>query len=203
MIEWLFFDLGSTLLDETDRTNERICETSKLLEVDESVFRNQLNETAKTHPYVIHMDLPNGRIWAQWPKRLDPLYPDAIPTLDALHKKYRLGVIDNHGKDTAILLGINRFFTTYMASAIAGFGKPDLRIFKMALEQAQCAPENAVMIGDRLDNDIFPAKMFGMKTVWIRQGFGGVPEPMSKEYEPDYTVQSLTELKDLLLGASS
>ena len=165
MIEWLFFDLGSTLLDETDRTNERISETAKLIKVDESVFRTQLDNAAKTHPYVIHMDLPNESKWAPWPKRLDPLYPDAIPTLDALHKKYRLGVIANHGKDTATLLGIDRFFTTYMASAIAGFGKPDLRIFEMALEQAQCSPKNAVMIGDRLDNDIFPAKKLGMNTI--------------------------------------
>ena len=37
---------------------------------------------------------------------------------------------------------------------------------------AGCQAENAVMIGDRLDNDIAPAKKLGMKTVWIRQGDG-------------------------------
>jgi len=133
MIEWLFFDLGSTLLDETDRVNERINETAKLLGTDAATFLVQLEAAAKTHPYVIKMSLPDGVEWSPWPKRLDPLYPTAIPTLDALHKKYRLGVIANHGKDTAKLLGIDQFFTTYMASEIAGFGKPDLRIFEMAL----------------------------------------------------------------------
>ncbi|MDE5966300.1 MAG: HAD hydrolase-like protein [Lachnospiraceae bacterium] len=34
------------------------------------------------------------------------------------------------------------------------------RIFELALERASCSPENAVMIGDRLDNDIIPAKRF-------------------------------------------
>ena len=30
------------------------------------------------------------------------------------------------------------------------------------------------MIGDRIDNDIAPAKSLGMNTVWIRQGYGGL-----------------------------
>lgn len=28
------------------------------------------------------------------------------------------------------------------------------------------------MIGDRIDNDIVPAKQMGMKTIWGKQGFG-------------------------------
>lgn len=194
MIEWLFFDLGSTLLDETDRVNERIEATAKLLQMETAAFRMQLKQAARTHPYVIQRELPDGAAWASWPKRLDPLYPTAIPLLDILYKKYQLGVIANHGKDTAERLGIAHFFKVYMVSETAGCRKPDLRIFEMALAQANCAPENAVMIGDRLDNDIYPAKKLGMKTIWIRQGFGGDTEPVSEEYEPDYTVKSLGEL---------
>ncbi|MDR0286423.1 MAG: HAD family hydrolase, partial [Clostridiales bacterium] len=144
------------------------------------------------------MKLPNEAVWASWPKRLDPLYPDAIPLLTELSNRYSLGVIANHGKDTAELLGINRFFKVYTASGAVGFGKPDLRIFEMALTQANCKPENALMIGDRLDNDIYPAKKLGMKTMWIKQGFGGMAEPVSPEHEPDYMVDSLPEILDVL-----
>ena len=28
------------------------------------------------------------------------------------------------------------------------------------------------MIGDRIDNDIVPAKQLGVKTIWVKQGFG-------------------------------
>jgi HAD superfamily hydrolase (TIGR01509 family) len=198
IIEWLFFDLGSTLLDETNRVNERIEATAKLLQIDTVMFRHQLNQEAKTNPYVIHMELPDGVLWVPWAKRLDPLYPDAIPVLNELSKKYRLGVIANHGKDTAELLGIDHFFKVYAASRSVGYSKPNLRIFEMALEQANCVSENALMIGDRLDNDIYPAKKLGMKTMWIRQGFGGVPEPMSIEYEPDYKVHSLRNILEIL-----
>ena len=50
------------------------------------------------------------------------------------------------------------------------------------------------MVGDRLDNDIIPANKIGMTTVWIKQGFGGVAEPKSKDEQPDYTVDNLNEL---------
>ena len=56
-----------------------------------------------------------------------------------------------------------------IASAEEGVSKPDRRIFEIALERSGCKPENAVMIGDRIDNDIVPAKQLGMKTIWIKQ----------------------------------
>ena len=37
--------------------------------------------------------------------------------------------------------------------------------YHRALTAAKCLPDNAVMIGDRLDNDIAPDKKVGMKTV--------------------------------------
>ncbi len=42
--------------------------------------------------------------------------------------------------------------------------------------------------------DILPAKSLGMKTVWIKQGFGALQKPLSKSEEPDYTINNLTEL---------
>lgn len=57
-----------------------------------------------------------------------------------------------------------------IASAEEGVSKPDPRIFEIALGRADCKAEHAVMIGDRIDNDVVPAKKMGMKTVWIRQG---------------------------------
>ena len=71
--------------------------------------------------------------------------------------------------------------------------KPDIRIFGYALDKTNCSPQETCMIGDRLDNDILPAKSLGMKTVWIKQGFGALQKPLSKSEEPDYTINNLTE----------
>ena len=118
--------------------------------------------------------------------------------LTPLNKKYPLGVIANHGKDTAKQLGLDTYFTVYTASEAAGCKKPDPRIFQMALTQANCDPKNAIMIGDRLDNDIYPAKKLGMQTIWIKQGFGGMTTPPSEEYTADFEVASLPELLRIL-----
>ena len=57
-----------------------------------------------------------------------------------------------------------------------------------------------IMGGDRLDNDIAPANKIGMKTVWIKQGYGGLSKPHSEEEQPDHTVDSLNELIHLFIS---
>ena len=62
------------------------------------------------------------------------------------------------------------------------------------MAKAGCTPEQAVMIGDRIDNDIVPAKQMGMKTVWIKQGVGKYWNIQGDGEAPEYEVDSLTEL---------
>lgn len=50
------------------------------------------------------------------------------------------------------------------------------------------------MIGNRLDNNIAPAKAIGMKTVSIKQGFGGLQVPTSEKDAPDEMVGCLSDL---------
>ena len=192
MIKWIFFDLGSTLLDESARVQERIDATAVRLDMGPEAFEAML-ERAKP-PYALKMELPGGVEWAPWPERLDPLYPGAPALLRELHGHYKLGVIANHGADTAERLGIVQHLDVIVTSEEMGFGKPDLRIFQAALERAGCAPEEACMVGDRLDNDIVPAKRLGMKTIWVRQGWGGRGVPVSEEMAPDMTVNTLEEV---------
>lgn len=45
-----------------------------------------------------------------------------------------------------------------IASAEEGVSKPNPKIFEIALQRAQCEANKAIMIGDRIDNDIVPAK---------------------------------------------
>ena len=113
-----------------------------------------------------------------------------------------LGVIANQAKGLKARLGdwgVLPYFSVVASSWEAGFAKPDPALFRYALSLAACVPEEAVMIGDRLDNDIFPAKALGMKTVWLRQGFGALQTPKGPEYTPDHTIDSLTELPGIFL----
>ncbi|HPR40347.1 MAG TPA: HAD family hydrolase, partial [Oscillospiraceae bacterium] len=129
-------------------------------------------------------------------------YPGAADLLAALAGRYRLGIVANQAAGTEDRLrnwGLRDYFEIVCSSAELGVSKPDLLIFETALEQANAVPESCFMIGDRLDNDIAPAKKLGMGTVWIRQGFGLYQVAPSSEYEPDYTAESLSEAAGLFL----
>lgn len=54
------------------------------------------------------------------------------------------------------------------------------------------------MIGDRIDNDIVPANSLGMYTIWIKQGFWRYWSIKNDIEKADYTVNSLSELCEIL-----
>lgn len=91
-----------------------------------------------------------------------------------------------------------RYISLVLASAEEGIAKPEPEIFLRALSRAECKPEEAVMIGDRLDNDIFPANCLGMKTIQVSHGMAAYQHPEDKEHTPDFTVSSLEELLKIL-----
>ncbi len=109
-----------------------------------------------------------------WHSEDEKPFADAAETLETLKARgYHLGIIANQVAGTAQRLdawGLLKYFDVVAASAELGVAKPDKLIFEKALEMAGCQPHNAVMVGDRLDNDIFPAKALGMRTVWMRKG---------------------------------
>lgn len=135
-----------------------------------------------------------------WKSELETIYPQADYVLNYLSVKYNLGIIANQNKDLSERLrqfGIYDYFNIVVSSSDIGFAKPDERIFKFALKQANCPAQNTYMIGDRLDNDIIPAQHIGMRTVWIKQGFGGLGNPDKLSTFPDYIVENLSELLNL------
>jgi putative hydrolase of the HAD superfamily len=54
------------------------------------------------------------------------------------------------------------------------------------------------MIGDRLDIDIGPANELGIKTIRTLNSIYKVQQPISKKEEPLYSINSLSELPDIL-----
>lgn len=79
-----------------------------------------------------------------------------------------------------------------------GIAKPDMAIFEKALELAACAAEESVMEGDRLDNDMAPAKAIGMKTIWIKQGLAAYQDTELGYGAADHQINVLSELLTIL-----
>lgn len=198
-IEWLFFDVGSTLVDESRANEHRIWDAIAGTDIsyeDAYARAAQLAAQNIAHP-LKHLGLPV----TPWHSEDEIVYPQAADCLAALHGKYKIGIIANQNPGTAVRMeryGLSRYLDLIIASAEEGLEKPDPRIFELALKRADCLPGHAVMIGDRLDNDILPAKRLGLKTIWIRQGFGGMGRPLTEMDTPDHCVNDLGELVELL-----
>ena len=203
-IKWVFLDVGSTLVDESDVYESRCgyVISAKGLERDE--FMEKVHQAAKVSPTPIKQAAQAyGVTLPEWDSSLEKLYLGTEDVLKALSGKYKLGIIANQLAGTKKRLhswGVLHYFDVITASAEAGYEKPDLRIFRLALEQAGCNPQNAIMVGDRLENDIVPARQLGMKMIWVRQGFAKY-QSVEKECEkPDYIIENIGEIVKVLMG---
>ena len=201
-IKYLFFDIGSTLVDESECVKKRCEVIIESNNIDRQEFYDRVEECAKTDSYAVRAAaLYYGAEIPKWYGELEKLYPDTKMILEILSQKYKLGVIANQvagTKDRLDNWGIGKYFDVVVASAEAECAKPDLKIFNLALEQAGCKPNEAVMIGDRLDNDIVPAKQLGMKTVWVRQGFAKYQSISNETEKPDYIIDTIGDILDIL-----
>lgn len=203
----LFFDVGYTLVNE-DAVWERRCqeqaqtdEAKKLGLTTADIYHEiEIATIARKPQFRTVIDKFGFKEVAPYRTELEELYEDAPVVIKALAQKYELGIIANQLdglKDRLEAFGLLQYFKYIISSWDVQVMKPDIRIFEYALGKANCNAQEACMIGDRLDNDILPAKSLGMKTVWIKRGFGALQKPLSKSEEPDYTIKKLSQLLEI------
>lgn len=200
--QWLFFDIGSTLVDETEAYNHRVREMIQNTHVSFEAFdrmrihfaKQGLNGDAEA---IRHFGLAK----TPWHHEDEVPYDDAAATLKELKLRgYRIGIIANQAAGSADRLdawGLLPYIDVVAASAELGVSKPDRAIFEQAFEMANCAPTEAAMIGDRLDNDIIPAGELGMATVWIPNGLSIYHAPARFRCRPDFIIKNLSELLNI------
>ena len=128
--------------------------------------------------------------------------PDMPALLERLATRgLRLGTVANHAAAMAGRLareGIARHFTHLGLSGVSGFGKPDPWAFTSVAEALGVAPAECIMVGDRIDNDIYPARLLGMTTVLLRTGRHITQQPRAPGDVPDAEVRSVAELRSVL-----
>ena len=203
MIKWIFFDIGSTLVDETEAYDHRVRDMIVGTRVTFKDFDETRIALAKqgldgNSAAIKYFDLTK----TPWHSEDEVPYSDARSTLATLCKKgYKFGIIANQNIGAAERLeqwGLRQHFDVIVASAEIGYVKPDKQIFIKAFDLAKCTAEESVMIGDRLDNDIIPAKALGMKTVWLKNGLAKHQSEALGRGVADYQIHSLSELLTIL-----
>ena len=201
-IEWLFFDVGSTIVDEHLAYEHRMRE---IADSSNSTFSSVYDAAMNFYKQNKKGDLEVAKLLGvelrKWHNEDEILYPDASECLEVLSTRYKIGIIANQllgTKERLKKYGVLKYIDLVIASAEEGVSKPDKRIFEIALNRSNCKPSNAVMIGDRIDNDIIPAKLIGMHTIWVKQGFGQYWNITQEIEKADYTVHRLMEICDVL-----
>ena len=129
------------------------------------------------------------------------LFPDAVPALQSLQGRARVGVIAEGApgivNEELSLLDIRGLFSVVIIASEAGYSKRDPQLFAHAVREVECDPGEAAHVGDSLESDVAPAQQAGLVTVWVNRA---EEAPDAGPPAPDYTVSSLESVPELLLG---
>jgi FMN phosphatase YigB (HAD superfamily) len=209
-IRVIVFDVGETLINE-----DRMWRSwAAYLGVSREVVLAALDTAIKARRH--HWDAlrhiqPDLDVKAAITKRLGngermifdkhDLYPDALAGLPALRDRgYRVGIVGNQPALSEQALADCGFKPDFVgSSANWEVEKPSPEFFQR-VQQVSGVEANAIAyVGDRLDNDILPARGAGMVGVFIERGpWGRVHATWPEISQASIRVKSLLEIPDAL-----
>jgi phosphoglycolate phosphatase-like HAD superfamily hydrolase len=189
-LAWVVFDVGETLVDETGMW-ERAADAAGVPRFTLMGVLGGLAARGEHH----------GRVWeilgVQQPASTwtdDDFYGDALPCLEALRRDgFRVGAVGNTREDAEALLAPH--VDLVGSSARWGVEKPSTEFFARLVDECGAEPARITYVGDRVDNDVLPARATGLTAVHIRRG----PWGLLHETPPGVlAIHGLAELPALL-----
>lgn len=89
----------------------------------------------------------------------------------AKSKKYLMGTINNESRELNAYriqaFGLREIFSAFVSSCFVGLRKPDEKIYRLALDLVQKAPQECCFIDDREQN-LEPATHLGMQVIHVQ-----------------------------------
>jgi HAD superfamily hydrolase (TIGR01662 family) len=213
-IKVVVFDVGETLINE-----DRLWDGwAAYLSIEGDVFRSALLEVianGEHHRSIFERLCPGLDIEAARRDRAArgdfdvfsaaDLYPDALPCLRTLRQLgYGVGIAGNQSTDVGTILtelGVEVDFVG--SSAKWGVQKPSSAFFTRVREVSKVPASSIAYVGDRLDNDVLPARAAGMAAIFIERGPWGRAHARRPEIvEAHAIITSLGELPQVLARLS-
>ena len=129
------------------------------------------------------------------------LYPDVRSSLLQLRDRgIKVLIAGNQPRESEdSLKGLDLAADFIASSAGWGVSKPDPLFFRKVIEAAGMAPEHIAYVGDRVDNDVVPARAAGMTAVFLRRGpWGWMHEERPEIAQAHLRVRTLEGLAGVL-----
>jgi HAD superfamily hydrolase (TIGR01549 family) len=208
-ITTVLLDAGGVILDESEHEEKRAEIIVELLsavipEYSISMYHSDIEEAVKsycpkTYQYVFWKHLKDDRYMFEklhsihldrWQQRKSPLklssgLEDEVRTIC---KDFKIGIAGQYGREILSLLkrqSILDCFAYHLTQNDFSVTKPDPRYYEQIVQTFGIVPQQCIMVGDRIDNDIIPAKRLGMRTILIRTGLHRNQQPRIPFEVPD------------------
>src|SRR5215207_6172988 len=105
----------------------------------------------------------------------------AAELLQAVHTRAKVGIVSNNlleeQREKLRHCGLDVYCDALVVSEEFGVSKPDPKLFEAALSRLQCAPDQAVMVGDSWTADVIGALAAGIRPVWFNRNRLPTPDP--------------------------
>lgn len=221
-INAVLLDAGGIIIDETEHEAVRAEITAEILSkvvagytLDD--YYADINEAVacfapKVYRYVFWKHLKPDvaqykRLYKVYTERFEerklafPMVKGIADEIRALSGNFKIGLAGMYGHVILDLLGqhgILDCFTNQFTQDDFPISKPDPRYLEMIAHSLEVETKQCVMVGDRLDNDVIPAKMLGMKTILIRTGLHRNQQPRIPSEAPDIELPSVKGIADAI-----
>ena len=125
------------------------------------------------------------------------VFDDVPGVLDKLGK-YRLAIISNGApglqREKLAGSGLGAYFETVVISGEQGVGKPDPKLFEIAVELVGVKADEAIVVGNSRNTDILGAQNANIKSVWLNRD----NSDYDSDVVADYEITGLGELGGIL-----
>jgi putative hydrolase of the HAD superfamily len=125
------------------------------------------------------------------------LYPDAHATVDALRQAgVKLALVTNGAaetqRDKIVRFELTHRFDHIQIEGEFGMGKPELDVYRHALERLGVAAADSWMVGDNYEWEVVAPQQLGMCGIWYDPFDAGVPAHATRQ--PSRIIKRLAEL---------
>jgi len=125
--------------------------------------------------------------------------------LEILNKDFDLVIAGQYGREILELLkshSLLDLFKHHITQDDFSITKPDPRYYEQIIKTCGVKSEQCLMVGDRIDKDVIPARQLGMKTVMVRGGLHRNQYPRIPDEIPDAEINGVAGLAETVYKLS-